>query len=691
MSSMLMGYLDELSVEAGETVIGRLSGLGKASARVVRLAKVSEFETESRPVEGFDPVAVELELQQLDAGSGFTFTLDRRLMRGSFVLRIPVCVTFIEERAHVLLALMHGSRIAEVMVDRSGLAWRVGNAPRNASRLSIGVGDWHVLTIKAAADALSLSLGEDDIVADVLASEAEEPWSIMVGRGFQSFGDGCYARFEGPTVYDPADMSAPVLSFDFASDFASPSIVSSGVVGRFLNHPTRRVLGRRRPDILGGSSDAEPSCYGAIHVHALDLTDARWEETVAIRLPERCASGIYALDIGTDRGERLRLPFVIRASSTHARTLFILPTNTYIAYGNERLAFSERGAAIAADTDGIQLNALDEALGAEPLLGASIYDRHVDRSGVHYSSRRRPILNLTPDYHGWWCTQVPRHFLADLNIPRWLDHIGESYDLVTDEDVHRQGSTLLKRYDVVITGTHPEYPSLENLRAMHKFGATGHLIYMGGNGFYWVTGHDPSDLGVIEARRGFAGQRNWTSDVLEVRLSTNGETGGLWRHRGLAPNMLTGVGSVAVGFTKGSGYERTPESRSERFAAFFEGVGDTIGDEGEILGAAASDELDASNVALGTPKDAVVLARSKHNRTYLPFIEEEMEIQHNLGGDHNRTVRSEIVFFERPTGGKVFAAGAVNFCGALGTNSFENSAARLATNVLRSFLSAPAT
>jgi hypothetical protein len=32
-----------------------------------------------------------------------------------------------------------------------------------------------------------------------------------------------------------------------------------------------------------------------------------------------------------------------------------------------------------------------------------------------------------------------------------------------------------------------------------------------------------------------------------------------------------------------------------------------IGEEGEILGAAASDELDASSHALGTPKNAVVL------------------------------------------------------------------------------------
>lgn len=689
MNGKLMGYLDSLSYNPGEKIVARVSGHGRATAHLAKLAKVGPFETESRIVAGCPKMEADLAVQPLDAGSGFMFALEKQALPTVFSVETPMQLTLIDENRRVFIELVSDQVSLQLIVSDNGLAIEGNIQLERGGPIKLIANRWVDLSIRIdrATGLLTAIVGNDEIVARFNPSEADERWMISIGRGLRSFGNGCYAKFEGPTVFNDADRTQPVATFDFSSNFASPTLVSNGITGKFLNHPTRRILGQLKPDILNGFQDTDSRYYGAIHVHAFDLTDAQWAQTFEIEIPQNCTSGIYAIDIHTDRNERLRLPLAVRPrEKARAKVLFILPTNTYLAYGNERLAFSDRGAAISADTDGIQLNEFDEALGAEPLLGASIYDRHADGSGVHYSSRRRPLLNLSPDYEGWWCTQVPRHFLADLNIPRWLDHIEVPFDVVTDEDVHMMGSELLKSYNVVITGTHPEYPSPENLKAMHEFSAVGNLMYMGGNGFYWVTGHDPSDPGIIEARRGYAGQRNWTSHPLEVRLSTNGQTGGLWRHRGMAPNLLTGMGSVAVGFTRGSGYERTDASYKEEFAHFFEGVGDIIGEEGEILGAAASDELDAGNHELGTPETAVVLARSRHNRTYLPFIEEELEIQHNLGGDHNPTVRSEIIYFERETGGKVFAAGAINFCGALGVNGFDNSAAKLVTNVLGSFL-----
>jgi len=689
-NKILTGYLDEISYFPDERLVCRISGRGKATARIVRLEKTDDFQVDSISTPGQTEIVAELEEQALDAGSGFSFELPQDVTRSAFTVSVPVCLTFIDDQPRVVIAFEGSDSSASLVVDHHGLSWQVKDAPATKDALPVTLNEWEDLSVSVdpVAGTITAQLAGRSITTQAVLSGS---LTITLGRKLQSFGSGCYGRFEGPVVQGSVisgpHQARPLVAFDFSSDFSANSIETAGIVGSFINHPTRRVLGRHRPDILSGFQDGNTTPYKAVHVHALDMTDARWKPTFEFTVPADCASGVYAVDIAGDDGGTLRLPFVIKSRQPTGQVLFILPTNTYIAYANERLAFSERGAAIASDTDGIHLNDLDEALGNEPLLGASVYDRHADGSGVHYSSRRRPVLNLTPDYQGWWCTQAPRHFLADLNIPRWLDHIGQQYDVVTDEDVHRCGSDLLKAYKVVMTGTHPEYPSPENLKAMHEFSATGNLLYLGGNGFYWVTGHDPQDLGVIETRRGYAGQRNWTSDPLELRLSTNNEQGGLWRHRGLAPNRLTGVGSVAVGFTKGSGYERTPESFEAKFASFFEGVDSTIGDEGEILGGAASDELDASNVELGTPANAVVLARSRHNRTYLPFIEEEVEIQHNLGGDLNPTVKSEIVYFERPTGGKVFSAGAINFCGALGVKNFDNSASRLLRNVLTNFLS----
>ena len=77
-------------------------------------------------------------------------------------------------------------------------------------------------------------------------------------------------------------------------------------------------------------------------------------------------------------------------------------------------------------------NVNDAYLLDRPELGHSLYDYHRDGSGVFYSSRLRPVLNLKPKGISW-------SFTADTNITAWLDHIGEHYDVITDEDLHRYG------------------------------------------------------------------------------------------------------------------------------------------------------------------------------------------------------------------------------------------------------------
>jgi N,N-dimethylformamidase len=58
--------------------------------------------------------------------------------------------------------------------------------------------------------------------------------------------------------------------------------------------------------------------------------------------------------------------------------------------------------------------------------GASLYDLHSDGSGVCYSSRLRPILNMRPKYSSWvggagsglW------QFNADTHLTDWLEREG---------------------------------------------------------------------------------------------------------------------------------------------------------------------------------------------------------------------------------------------------------------------------
>ena len=72
-------------------------------------------------------------------------------------------------------------------------------------------------------------------------------------------------------------------------------------------------------------------------------------------------------------------------------------------------------------------------------------------------------------------------------------------------------------------------------------------MYLGGNGFYWVTSVDPTRPHMIEVRRGMGGTRAWNSAPGRAYHSTTGEMGGLWRHRGKAPNQLAGIGFSSHG------------------------------------------------------------------------------------------------------------------------------------------------
>ena len=135
-------------------------------------------------------------------------------------------------------------------------------------------------------------------------------------------------------------------------------------------------------------------------------------------------------------------------------------------------------------------------------------------------------------------------------------------------------------------------------------GAGGRLMYLGGNGYYWVTGVDAERPHVIEVRKGIAGTRAWNSEPGELHMSTTGELGGLWRHRGKPPNEIAGNGFKAMGWHAPTpGFKRQPGSFDQRAAFIFEGIGpdETIGDFGLSIGGAAGDELDRIDFALGSP------------------------------------------------------------------------------------------
>jgi N,N-dimethylformamidase len=353
-----------------------------------------------------------------------------------------------------------------------------------------------------------------------------------------------------------------------------------------------------------------------------------------------------------------------------------------MAYANQNLLARDRYYEVAMGSLPIVLDQ-DVFLSRHPEYGKSLYDRHVDGSGVCYSSRLRPMLNCTVNSRLWT-------FAADGYLTAWLDWAGFKVDVYTDEDLHKEGFGLLEPYRVLITGSHPEYVSTEMFNAVEDFlKCGGRLMYLGGNGFYWRAAFHSDLDGVIEVRRAEDGSRTWASEPGEYYLSFTGEYGGMWRRQGRAPNLLFGVGFCAQGFDIGSHYVRRPGSFDARARFIFEGIGEDelIGNFGIAGGGAAGQELDRFDLQLGSPRHALILASSENHSDGMLLTKEEFDATHPLlGGSENPLVRADMVFFETPGGGAVFSTGSISWSTSLPWNGGANNVSRITRNVLERFL-----
>ncbi len=340
--------------------------------------------------------------------------------------------------------------------------------------------------------------------------------------------------------------------------------------------------------------------------------------------------------------------------------------------------------------------------GDHPEYGLSTYNWHSDGSGIHSASWHRPMLNVRIGYITYPYPEIRasgvRHYPADSHLLAWLEAKGFDFDLITDWELHHEGHDLLKPYQVVMTGSHPEYHTGEMLDALEHYRDTGgRFMYMGGNGFYWKIALSKEHPGLIEIRRAEGGIRAWAAEPGEYYNQLDGEYGGLWRRNGRPPQKLAGVGFTAQGNFVGSYYRISGDARRDpRVAWIFDGVSDDkIGGFGLSGHGAAGFELDRADKRLGTPAHAAVVAQSEDHPPEAPWVlvpEEQLtHIMTTTGESHKQLIRADMTFFETPGNGAVFSTGSITYCGSLPHNNFDNSISRVTENVLRRFLDPEAT
>ena len=493
-------------------------------------------------------------------------------------------------------------------------------------------------------------------------------------------------------------------AWDFAANIAenaaSTTIIDTGIYGlqgQGVNMPVRGVPG------FNWSSDFmsfrhAPHEYGAIHFHDESVDDARWDSQLEWTVPTGARSGVYALRMRID-GEASAatedyIPFFVRppVGGSGANVTVIMSTYSYMAYANDNLSVNSVVAQLLTGQVPL-LQPGDLLLNKERGYGLGTYASYRDGWGVNVSSRLRPILNMRPKYLHVLSPSLWQ-LNADLHLVDWLEVKGYDVDYHTDEDLHREGVDLLKQYQVVLTGHHPEYQTEQMMNAYHDYQMQGgRFCYLAANGFYWISVAHPDNPNIMEVRKGDNGSRAWTIAPGEYCNAFDGKHGGLWRVRGRAMSKLLGTSFTSFGLTYSSYYRRAPDSELPACAWIMDGVGkdEPIGDFGLIGDGAAGLELDRYDLELGTPHRAYLLAHSEgHNDIYVS-VTEESTFQARGGllagtGETNPKTRADMVYYKTPNDGAVFSASSMAWCGSLSHNNYDNNVSRIMQNIIDGFV-----
>ena len=439
--------------------------------------------------------------------------------------------------------------------------------------------------------------------------------------------------------------------------------------GNLVGAPSLGVLGPPENSGSRGEQAPEGPPFDTVHFHVDDLEDCHWPDTHLIEVPPDAPSGIYVL-FADDDTDQLQLAFVVTASSSPP-VLLLVPTFTWQAYANlgrDRSQFP----------------------------GLSHYALHRDGSPVYATTRLKPAPTLEPGARvevdgvdsflgeDEGPTATASHLLmADLYVNYWLEQTKVDFGVITDEDLHHRGDEVLRRCRTVVLSAHPEYWTRSMLDALGAFlDGGGSVMYLGGNGLYWVTSVHPDHPHLLEVRRGSASQTS-AAPAGEGSHVFDPQPGGTWGVNGRPPDRLVGVGFSGFGWDQAIAYERTELSYTDDYSWVFEGVAASeIGSVGLNMGGAVAFEFDRHEPGLSPPRCAVLATAAPKGGEFFRAFED------GPGRAPDALVRADMTICESPQGGLIFSLGSIAASGCLPElNGETTDLARICTNVLRRTIS----
>ncbi len=700
----IAGYSDKLSARPGETVTFFVSSHAREAFKATLHRSISADPNPDGPgiIEDdastyFNPSWFASRYQGFTPGSFAQSTIDLQAdIKSDLVIKLWFMPKVLVAADQTLLAW----GTVSIILDQQGMITaKLADGISVSTSVAIKCNHWHSLEFKVAAsgvvalDVKSMMTAKADIeiaknshtefdLAQMFPISVKAPVRIAAG-----FGDArcCFnGKIEAPEILVDGSL---IAKWDFSQDISSLSVKAiAGPDFLLRNAPTRGVTGRKW-DATEFCWRHKPDHYAYLCACVLlsyyFVGDMEFDLVSPVDMPScmdiwRIAAVGYAV----------AMPFfVVPTLGTRRAVLCVLvSTFTYTIYGNHaRPDFAPSW---------LEKISAWEAYPNNPSqyrhYGLSTYNNHTDGSGICHASHKRVLFNLRPGYLTFGnatCSGL-RHFQADSHLIAWLHNQNIDYDIITDDELDRDGVAAIEGYKAVVTGSHPEYHTSETLDALRDYrDSGGGLVYLGGNGFYWRIVRHPEDPALLEIRRSEDGLRAWASEPGEYYNAFDGSYGGLWRRNGRPPQQLVGIGFTAQGNFVGMPYKRVCYDKNMDWV--FDGINDDLlGDFGFSGHGAAGFELDRRDEKLDAGEDITILAQSYDEDNRFILVPEEMltHLTNLSGGPEADVKRADMVYFKTHTGGQVFAAGSITFCGSLPWNNYANNVSKLLRNVVRKFV-----
>lgn len=478
--------------------------------------------------------------------------------------------------------------------------------------------------------------------------------------------------------------------------------------GRIVNHGTWLIRGPAFDEVDVGVQDpfAAPASRHGLRLASDDLYDCRWTATHSLTLPHDARPGLHVARLRFDWDGReavYDITFLVkrRADASPAPLLVLCAMSSWLAYAATPFARNQV-------EDPVWPRRSTGLPNSHPQAPAFCsYTRHHAGQPSYFTGLRMPWPNASPaalydpadaGFSQW--TRLERRLHA------WLEREGYDFDLLADLDVHQNPNLLERRRTVIVNG-HSEYwstPVVDAFDAFLRHG--GQAVVLSGNTMYLRVSFD-EDMGVMEQRKN--NERGVAPADAETRPpagpfgeefhSQDWARGGQLRAVGRSAASIIGLESAGWAFANAEDfgvYHVTTPAHALFNHPYRLGLerGQTFGHApGGGLPRAIGHEWDLSTATLlrmthrhtpgaelpEPPPGLTVIAQGIRRvpgplDAYLDWFS---RVTDSLDG-----LSAEMIYWERPQGGRVFHAGAVGAAWVIGRDPMFDG---LLHNVLHHF------